>query len=65
MESETESARALTHETERALRAELSGLREQINQVSNQLLEEDKVNKELKTEVLTFYKSQYWFYLKN
>ncbi|CAB3237242.1 unnamed protein product [Arctia plantaginis] len=51
MESETESARALTHETERALRAELSGLREQINHVSNQLLEEDKVNKELKKEL--------------
>ncbi|XP_075990866.1 uncharacterized protein LOC142986307 [Anticarsia gemmatalis] len=51
LDSEAASARALTHETERALRSELSGLREQIVVVSNELLEEDEENGRIKEEL--------------
>lgn len=51
LENEADSARALTHEAERAMRSELSGLREQIAQVSNELLEEDELNVRIKAEV--------------
>ncbi|XP_047534615.1 uncharacterized protein LOC125069235 [Vanessa atalanta] len=57
LDSEIQSARCLTHEAEIALRAELSMLKEQITQVSNQLLAgESEVNQiklqleELRTE---------------
>lgn len=55
MDNETESARVLMHEAERALRAELAGLREQIGEVSALLLEVDEMNKQIKQEVLLVY----------
>uniref|UniRef100_UPI00311ABD92 uncharacterized protein LOC110370601 n=1 Tax=Helicoverpa armigera TaxID=29058 RepID=UPI00311ABD92 len=50
IQNEADSARALTCEAERAMRAELSGLREQIAQVSKELLEEDELNVRIKEE---------------
>lgn len=41
IESELESARSLTHEAERAMRAELAGLKDQVSELSKQLLKED------------------------
>nr|UAX26432.1 ATP-binding cassette C subfamily [Galleria mellonella] len=51
MENEVESARALTHEAERAMRSELAALREQITQVSNELLKEDAEYNQTKQEL--------------
>nr|ADH16742.1 SMC domain protein [Heliothis subflexa] len=51
IQNEADSARALTCEAERAMRAELSGLREQIGQVSKELLQEDELNVRIKEEV--------------
>ncbi|KAJ0181180.1 hypothetical protein K1T71_003265 [Dendrolimus kikuchii] len=48
LESEAESARTLAHEAERAMRAELGALRDQISKVSTQLLGEDKDNSLIK-----------------
>lgn len=60
LESEADSARALTHEAERAMRAELSALREQITQVSKELLKEDELNVKIKDEVRYHYKIKYY-----
>lgn len=51
VQNEAESARALTFEAERAMRAELAGLRKQIGDVSKELLAEDKKNLKVKEEV--------------
>ncbi|XP_059049333.1 ATP-binding cassette sub-family C member 4-like [Achroia grisella] len=51
VENEVESARALTYEAERAMRSELAALRDQIEQVSHQLLKEDAENSQTKQEL--------------
>ncbi|CAH0600503.1 unnamed protein product [Chrysodeixis includens] len=51
MENEAESARALTHEAERAMRAELAALKEQVTEVSKELLKEDELNLKIKDEL--------------
>lgn len=51
MDTEVNSARALTLETERALRAELNCLRQQITQISNQLLDAETENSAIQVEV--------------
>lgn len=50
--SDAESARALAIEAERAMRDELGALRDQMTNVSTQLLEEDAENCRIKNEVL-------------
>ncbi|XP_037301743.1 LOW QUALITY PROTEIN: uncharacterized protein LOC119191991 [Manduca sexta] len=51
MESELESTRALTHDAERALRAELGALKEQVARVSQLLLAEDADTGQIKKEL--------------
>ncbi|XP_050352389.1 uncharacterized protein LOC126774816 [Nymphalis io] len=51
LESEIQSARCLTHEAEIALRGELGMLKEQITQVSNQLLNEESEVKQIKLQL--------------
>ncbi|CAK1548555.1 unnamed protein product [Leptosia nina] len=51
LDNEVDSIRGLTLEAERAMRSELSALKEQITEVSKQLLGEEATNKAVKTEV--------------
>lgn len=49
--NDSDSVRALACDAERAMRAELAGLRDQVESVSRQLLAEDEANLKLKAEV--------------
>ncbi|XP_045761292.1 uncharacterized protein LOC123864713 [Maniola jurtina] len=51
LESELESSQCVTYEAERAMRFELSALKEQVTEVSKQLLAEEDRNNSIKTEL--------------
>lgn len=54
MQNEVESSGVLRHEAERALRAELGTIKDQVAKVSKRLLIEETETKAIKTEVMMY-----------